>query len=154
MVQARAKAWLRGIGRASGAGSHAFLVVSDSDYDNRKAELQNLISLGLMTDVVSSGGKSIGLHDYVPYYGKKLFDGRRPGHKVAESLADDLEAQEKYLTDGAKKLGYADIDALAMNDYDAFERLAVQWRLDHPVETALYQPVRIPVIVTDHSGRS
>jgi hypothetical protein len=34
-----------------------------------------------------------------------------------------------------------DIDDLAVNDYPAFERLAVQWRMDHPVETALYQPV-------------
>ena len=137
----RAKAWLRGIGRASGAGSHVFLIVSDADYDNRKDVLRHLVSAGLLTDVVSPGGKSIMLHEYVPYHGKKLFDDRRHGHKVAESLADDLEAQEKYLTDGAKKLGYESIDDLAVNDYDAFERLAAQWRMDHPVETALYQPV-------------
>jgi hypothetical protein len=139
----RAKAWLRGIGRASGAGAHAFLVVSDADYDQRKPELRHLVSAGLLVDVVSPGGKSIMLNDYVPYYGPKLFSDKRPGFKVAESLVDDLAAQEKYLTDGAKQLGYADIDDLAVNDYPAFERLAVQWRMDHPVETALYQPVGV-----------
>jgi DNA repair protein RadC len=140
----RAKAWLRGIGRASGAGSHTFLVVSDADYDGRKEALKALIAGGSLTDVVSSSGKSMMTTDWVfTPHSAGVFKDQRPGFKVAQTLASDLEAQEKYLTDGAKKLGYADIDDLAMNDYPAFERLAVQWRMDHPVETALYQPVGV-----------
>lgn len=66
---------------------------------------------------------------------------RRPGRPAAAgmalsagSLADDLAAQEQWLTEQAKKAGHADIEAMLEADYPLFEKLAEQWRADHPVE--------------------
>lgn len=139
----RAKGWLRGIGRASGAGSHRFLLVSEQNYNDRREDLKALISSGIVTDVLDEGGRSLRKQTpdlFLPDQG--LFDPIAPGRKAAEPqrLADDLAAQERYLTNGALALGYDSIDDLAANDYPAFERLAMGWREENPVEDALYQP--------------
>jgi hypothetical protein len=84
---ARASAWLRGIGRASGAGCHRFLVVSDKDFDlnNLNSPHRKLIRDGMVTDVVSASGVSLRDNGVNPGYGlKPLFDTRRAGIKAAE----------------------------------------------------------------------
>lgn len=55
----RAKAWLRGVGRASGAGSNRFLVLSDADFKSNDRACRSLITKGLVTDVVSDSGLSL-----------------------------------------------------------------------------------------------
>jgi hypothetical protein len=138
---ARAQAWLRGVGRAEGAGAHSFLCVSKADFKNKREQLSWLMRQGMFTDVVSSDGDSLGTEGVHADWGqKKTFGIRRPGSRVSESLADDVEAQERWLTEGAEKLGYASIDAMLEVDYPAFVRLAEQWRNEHEVADALYQP--------------
>lgn len=141
---ARAQAWLRGVARATGAGAHRFLIVSDDDFDAYHAAGAPLIRDRSITDIVSASGRSMRHHvDPHPDAAHDLLEARRPGRQVAERqrLADDLEAQEKYLDAGARALGYASIDELATKDYPAFERLASAWREQHAVEDALYEPV-------------
>lgn len=53
------------------------------------------------------------------------------------SMAEDAVQQEKWLNAEARARGYADIDTLAEQNYDLFEKLAVLWRKDHPAETLL-----------------
>lgn len=52
-------------------------------------------------------------------------------------LADDLAAQEAWLTEQAKAAGYASIDDLVDQDYPRFEALAKQWREEHPADALL-----------------
>ncbi len=61
-------------------------------------------------------------------YGTLLADG---------SLAEDVAAQEKWLTAEAKARGYKSIDELAEKNYKAFENLAKLWRDKRPVDGAL-----------------
>jgi hypothetical protein len=138
----RVKAWLRGTGRAAGASAYAFLVVSNSDYQSHYAALSSLIEDGIVTDVVSESGMSTREKRPLMIINDDVFRPRKAGRKVAEPqwLEDDLVAQERYLTDGAKALGYATIDDMAVADYSAFERLAMDWRAEHQIEDALYQP--------------
>ena len=53
------------------------------------------------------------------------------------SLAEDVAAQEKWLTAEAKARGYKSIDEMAEKNYKAFENLAKLWREKHPVDGAL-----------------
>lgn len=84
---ARAHAWLRGVGRASGAGSHRFLVVNEADFATYRDLAESLIQDHVVTDVISASGKS--LRDGVgasPIIGRPdTFDMRREGRRVAES---------------------------------------------------------------------
>lgn len=54
-----------------------------------------------------------------------------------KSLAEDAAKQEKWLNSEAQARGYADIDALAEQNYPLFEKLAVLWRQRNPAETLL-----------------
>jgi hypothetical protein len=54
-----------------------------------------------------------------------------------QTLADDLAQQERWLSDRARAAGFAGIDEMAVRDYPAFEKLAEQWRRNHPAD-ALY----------------
>ena len=66
--------------------------------------------------------------------GRPFMDGTR----LADgSLAEDVAAQEKWLTREAKGRGYKSIDDMAEKNYKAFENLAKLWRENHPVEGAL-----------------
>jgi hypothetical protein len=60
-----------------------------------------------------------------------------PESSADETLADDLEAQTKWLTEQAAEMGYAGIEDLVVGNYPAFEMLAAKWRDDHPVSVAL-----------------
>jgi hypothetical protein len=55
----------------------------------------------------------------------------------AGSLSDDLAAQEAWLTEQARMAGHADVEALLEADYPLFEKLAAQWREEHPTEAML-----------------
>lgn len=60
------------------------------------------------------------------------------GTRLADgSLAEDVAAQEKWLTREAKARGYASIDELAEKNYKAFENLAKLWREKHPADALL-----------------
>ncbi|MFZ4537872.1 hypothetical protein [Propionivibrio sp.] len=86
----RAKAWLRGIGRASGSGSSRFLMLSDADFKKHTKEFTDLVDKGLVTDVVSESGVSFRERHY-SYQGliaKDVFDSIKPGRKVAEHEGD------------------------------------------------------------------
>jgi hypothetical protein len=70
---------------------------------------------------------------------------RKPGRKAARGatalstgkLADDLAAQEAWLTDMAKAAGFASIEDMLEKDYGKFEALAQRWREEHPAEALL-----------------
>jgi hypothetical protein len=54
-----------------------------------------------------------------------------------QSLHDDLGRQERWLQTKARGLGHKDIEELLEKDYPAFERLAMQWRENNPVEVSM-----------------
>lgn len=54
-----ARAWLRAVGRKTGAGSHTFVVVSDADLEKERDKFAALIESGIATDVVSASGASL-----------------------------------------------------------------------------------------------
>ena len=55
----------------------------------------------------------------------------------SRSLEEDLQAQQQWLDGRAKELGFENIDQLVDNDFDAFTRLAEQWREDNPAEVLM-----------------
>lgn len=57
------------------------------------------------------------------------------------TLAEDVEPQSRWLTDRAHELGYSTVDDLAAKAPAEFDRLAAQWRTEHPAE-ALYSRTR------------
>lgn len=79
----RAQAWLRGVARASGAGSNRFLIVSDADFEAYRAAGAPLIRDHVVHDVVSASGRSMREHAY-PEAPRDLLETRRAGHRVAE----------------------------------------------------------------------
>jgi len=58
-----------------------------------------------------------------------------------KSLADDVRAQEQWLTSEAKARGYKSIDDMAEKNYKAFENLAKLWRERNPVDGAMLSRV-------------
>lgn len=56
------------------------------------------------------------------------------GTRLATSLADDIEKQEKWLQAEAKARGYADIEDLLEKNYPLFEKLATLWREKNPAD--------------------
>jgi hypothetical protein len=79
----RAQAWLRGVARASGAGSNRFLIVSDADFEAYRAAGAPLIRDHVVHDVVSASGRSMREHAY-PEAPRDILDTRRAGRRVAE----------------------------------------------------------------------
>lgn len=59
------------------------------------------------------------------------------------SLAEDVAAQEKWLTAEAKARGYKSIDEMAEKNYKAFENLAKLWRDKHPADSLLSRATQI-----------
>lgn len=88
----RAQAWLRGVARASGAGSNRFLIVSDADFEVMRQAGAPLVRDQAITDVVSAGGQSMREHVY-PQGPRGLLDARRPGRQVAEPRVTSVRAQ-------------------------------------------------------------
>jgi hypothetical protein len=79
----RAQAWLRGVARASGAGSNRFLIVSDADFEAYRAAGAPLIRDHVVHDVVSASGRSMREHAY-PEAPRDLLETRRAGRWGAE----------------------------------------------------------------------
>jgi N12 class adenine-specific DNA methylase len=73
----------------------------------------------------------------------RAYVARKPGRAPAGTalstgrLADDLAAQEKWLTEQALAAGYASIEDMLEKDYPRFERLAAEWRQENPAEVML-----------------
>lgn len=61
---------------------------------------------------------------------------QKQGLSQSKSFAEDMHSQEEWLDSKAKEAGYDNIDHLADNDFDAFMRLAEDWRNEHPMEVA------------------
>jgi N12 class adenine-specific DNA methylase len=55
----------------------------------------------------------------------------------AQTLAADLEKQEKWLTAEARARGFKDIEDLLEKDYPTFEKLATLWREKNPADALL-----------------
>lgn len=58
-ANAKASAWLRSVGRKTGAGGHFFLIVSDKMLDDGKKKYVDLIRSGIVLDVVTESGRSL-----------------------------------------------------------------------------------------------
>lgn len=69
-------------------------------------------------------------------------------HLAEMKLADDWQAQEKWLEREAKARGYKNIDELAEKAYPVFEKLAALWREKHPADALLSRVRFNPVDVT------
>lgn len=59
IASGRAKAWLRSVGRTTGAGGYRFILVSDDTYQQYAKPLKKLLGDKLITDVVSASGASL-----------------------------------------------------------------------------------------------
>lgn len=81
-----------------------------------------------------TSGMEMGIFSRTPaFYG---LESNIVGERVQETdefdFKADMKAQGRWLVDEARKMGYANADELNAADPDAFTRLAVQWREDHP----------------------
>lgn len=100
----KAKGWIRSIGRKIGAGSHIFALVSDHDASKYEKQLAQLIREGIVTDVVSSSGKSMRMTGVHPMSGGSLWSTNKPaprilvGQKLQKSLAEDHGQQLDFGT--------------------------------------------------------
>ena len=105
---ARWQAWVRGLGRAAGAGSNAFMVVSDRDYEAAQPALAKLIRDGVVIDAVSASGKS--LIDTTTPAPRRVFEARGPGRKVAETAgrygSDQLGLELRAPTGGDQVVAF------------------------------------------------
>jgi hypothetical protein len=81
--------------------------------------------------------KALLLKTHVAGYTKQDGTFVPPHEDKRQSLQDDLQRQEKWLTAQAVAMGYSDIEDMLEKDYPAFERLALQWREQNPVEVAM-----------------
>lgn len=77
----KAKAWLRRVGRRTGAGALAFLVVSEKHMQDRFT-LESLIRSGVVTDVVDSTGFSLRQSGIHPASGDGLWETSRRAQRV------------------------------------------------------------------------
>lgn len=81
--------------------------------------------------------KALLLKTHVAGYTKQDGTFVPPHEDKRQSLQDDLQRQEKWLHSQAVALGYSGIEDMLEKDYPAFERLALQWREQNPVEVAM-----------------
>lgn len=73
-----------------------------------------------------------GARDYVA--GKRPGSGNIKDTRLASSLADDIDKQEKWLQAEARERGYKDIEDLLEKNYPLFEKLATLWRQKNPAD--------------------
>lgn len=59
------------------------------------------------------------------------------GMALSSSMAEDMQAQKKWLTREAKARGYKSIDDMAAKNVALFEKLATKWREKHPTDALL-----------------
>jgi hypothetical protein len=98
----RLRAWIRGLGRAGGAGQHVFLVVNERDWADHQSSLWKMVSERILVDVVRTDGESLirtmlarGVFLDWGIGSTNVFETEKPGvMSVAEPSGEDESTQD------------------------------------------------------------